>query len=189
MAEKSEKYYQAVMEHKQISRRGLFRGLLSGAQKTHQQVVIESFTRLVARPPSAVDESSLSKLCDGCGLCEQACPQHVISMIAGKPELHLDCNFCTHCGECQRACPTLALSNNCASTGVIPEFSSACRRLLYGYCDMCAEECPQQAISLEEKRPSALSDKCNGCGQCRTACPMGAISYTLHPIIPITAIE
>lgn len=184
MTEKSEKYYQAVMEHKQISRRGLFRGLLSGAKKTQQQAVVEPFTRLVARPPTAVDETLLSRLCDGCGECEKACPQHVISMINGKPELHLDCNFCTDCGECQHACPTLALSNTCHSTGIIPVFSGSCRRMLYGYCDMCAADCPQLAIDLNEKRPAVLKDKCNGCGQCRTACPMGAISFTLSPITP-----
>lgn len=185
MQEKSEKYYKAVLEHKQVSRRGLFRGLLGGVKKTHHAAVLEPFTRIVARPPQAVDETLLAKLCDGCGECENACPQQVISMIDGKPELHLDCNYCTDCGECQKACPTKALSNNVASTGMIPVFSGACRRVLHGYCDMCAEECPKQAIDLSEKRPTVIKENCTGCGQCRSSCPMGAISFELTAIQPI----
>ena len=33
----------------------------------------EKSQRLHARPPRAVDEVLFERLCDGCGLCEQAC--------------------------------------------------------------------------------------------------------------------
>lgn len=48
--------------------------------------------------------------CCGCGACDNACPQHCISMqedAAGYIYPVIDTARCVHCGACMRACPEL----------------------------------------------------------------------------------
>ncbi|OQA89493.1 MAG: NADH-quinone oxidoreductase subunit I [Elusimicrobia bacterium ADurb.Bin231] len=42
-------------------------------------------------------------------------------------------------------------------------------------CGICADVCPQQAITIDNVANINLS-KCTGCGACVAACPNGAIS-------------
>ncbi len=162
-----------------ISRRGLFQRLFSSAHTVIEKPEIHRIYRKAPRPPTCVDDSLLSRLCDGCGLCVEACPQQVISIINGKPELTLDCNHCTDCNACKTACPTLSLSNTLQFTGVRPQFSALCRQRSHRECDYCAEACPHHAIELKENMPYLLIEKCTGCGQCRDECPLSAISLPL----------
>ena len=109
MAEKDERYYKAYMEHKTISRRGLFRAFTSGTKKASagvssatsssrslsgeaspadQDLVTElvdasQVVRMVARPPGAIDEVLFQKICTGCSECESACPEKIIH-VAGE---------------------------------------------------------------------------------------------------------
>ncbi|MDR9827269.1 4Fe-4S binding protein [Vibrio sp. FNV 38] len=182
MTSQDGKYIKATLEHNQISRRGLFRGLVSGAKNTTEQAIKEPFLRAHPRPPSCVDEVMLDKLCNSCGDCVDACEQRVIKLIDGKPQLSLDCNYCTDCQDCQTACKTGALSNSTRSTGVIPTFGDRCQRLLFGQCEVCKSSCPKKAIETKNKRPNVSKAQCNGCGECRTYCPMNAISFTLTNI-------
>ena len=169
-------------QSKTVSRRGLLLTLMSGAKKIHKDIQDEPFKRQVARPPSTVNEFTLEALCDGCGKCEQACPQQVISMIAGKPELELDYNFCSQCGECKGACHTEALSGKINSTGVIPSFENNCSRMISGQCNHCATQCPTNAIGFNGNQPHVASHLCNGCGRCRMACPVNGITFSLATI-------
>lgn len=179
-SEKDERYYRAVLEHKSVSRRGLFRGLFSGVSATGKQAKKEDEARLVPRPPGSAEESIFSKLCtQGCNQCEQVCPQQVISMVDGLPELGLDYNSCSECGECARICPTLAISAHSIGTGAMPRISSNCLRRMSPSCEECVEMCSHDALSLLDREVELNPDACSGCGQCREACPSMAIDMIM----------
>jgi len=42
-------------------------------------------------------------------------------------------------------------------------------------CGLCAESCPQQAISLQPGQAKIVQNRCNHCGLCIDVCPQGAI--------------
>jgi ferredoxin len=42
-------------------------------------------------------------------------------------------------------------------------------------CGLCAESCPQQAISLPLGQAEIYQSRCNHCGLCLDVCPQGAI--------------
>jgi Fe-S-cluster-containing hydrogenase component 2 len=42
-------------------------------------------------------------------------------------------------------------------------------------CGLCAESCPQQAISLQAGQAKIYRNRCNRCGICLDVCPRGAI--------------
>jgi NAD-dependent dihydropyrimidine dehydrogenase PreA subunit len=50
-----------------------------------------------------------SERCDGCGRCAEACPEGVLKIVAGRPELLVDSN-CVYCGLCEERCPTGAIA-------------------------------------------------------------------------------
>lgn len=179
MSSQEERYIKAGLEHNHISRRGLFRSLVSGAKTTTEHIENPRFQRLHPRPPTCVDEELLARLCDSCGDCADHCDVRVLKIIDGKPQLHLDCNYCTDCGACAKVCKTGALSNNSHSTGVIPAFGDHCQRLRFGHCEACKSSCDKHAIEMNGKRPTVNQTLCNGCGECRSYCPMNAISFDL----------
>ncbi|MCL7474811.1 MAG: 4Fe-4S binding protein [ANME-2 cluster archaeon] len=43
-------------------------------------------------------------------------------------------------------------------------------------CGTCVDECPQEAISMNDDDIAVISDECTECGLCVNACPTGAIS-------------
>ncbi|EAS44002.1 ferredoxin-type protein NapF [Photobacterium profundum] len=176
MAERNEKYYRACLEHYSVSRRGLLRGLFSGANKAVQVPDEISVKRSVPRPPGAVDEGVFLQLCQSCNDCETACVQQVIEMVEGRPQLNLDYNHCTQCGECQKGCSTGALSSINNDIGLRPSFSKGCNNRLSGECLICADACPQLAISVSSRQLPVINEElCSGCGQCRSACFIGAV--------------
>lgn len=177
MSERDERYYKACMEHYTVSRRGLFRGLFSGANRVKKEALAPTVVRTVPRPPGAIDEALFLEVCQSCDMCEKACPQQVIERPEGFPQLNLEYNDCSQCGECQKACPTQALSSAITDIGVRPEFSTRCANRLSGYCELCAEPCPHQAIEIRTNQMPVVNDAlCDGCGQCRTSCYSGAIT-------------
>lgn len=173
---RDERYYKACLEHYTVSRRGLFRGLIAGARKASKHNEVPLVIRTVPRPPGAVDEVLFLEFCESCDLCKQACPNGVIEKEKEFPQLNLEYNDCSQCGACQRVCPTPALSSACRDIGVRPYFSGGCANRMSGACHACAEQCPQQAISISYGQIPQVDDSlCDGCGQCRTACYQGAI--------------
>ena len=42
-------------------------------------------------------------------------------------------------------------------------------------CGLCAKNCPQGAITMENNLPVINYDKCNGCKTCVTKCPRKCI--------------
>lgn len=178
MRDKDQRYYQAQLNMQQCSRRGLFRGLWSGVNKSMQQTE-RMIYRTVPRPPTATDEATLTRLCNQCGLCVNACPQHVITLVNGLPELALDANSCTECGECQRVCPTLALAESTKHTGAQATMSGMCIRQMGARCQECVESCPHQSISLNQRGILIDIETCSGCAQCKAACPSSAIQMMM----------
>jgi NAD-dependent dihydropyrimidine dehydrogenase PreA subunit len=43
-------------------------------------------------------------------------------------------------------------------------------------CGTCADECPQEAILMNDDDIAVISDECTDCGLCVDACPTAAIS-------------
>jgi NAD-dependent dihydropyrimidine dehydrogenase PreA subunit len=49
------------------------------------------------------------KLCNGCGICADACHEGAIGMVGGKAKLLRD-DYCDGLGDCLPACPTGAIT-------------------------------------------------------------------------------
>lgn len=163
---KNEAYYQAYLSHNQISRRGLFRSLFTAVEP----VVAKSNQ---ARPPFAAREDLFSAVCNGCGECVSACPNSLIRLEQNQAILEIDYVSCDLCGKCAETCPTHALHPSFpADTLLRPQISSACLTKQHQSCMDCQTACPQQAISSEL---IIDNERCNGCGECKLACFIGAI--------------
>lgn len=205
MREKDERYYKAYMENKTISRRGLFRALVLGTKRadvrrsdttnaantvSNNVVPDHSITaellrdshiiKQVARPPGAINESLFQQICTGCRECESVCPEKVIILNGKLAELTLDYGYCSQCGECQKACPTGALHGPQQDIELRPIFATNCQNRLFGECELCAEQCPHQAISITSFKPPLLHvQSCDGCSRCKQACPFSVITMQL----------
>ncbi|MEZ8035859.1 ferredoxin-type protein NapF [Vibrio crassostreae] len=137
--------------------------------------------RLHARPPRAVDEVLFERLCDGCGLCEQACPNSVIEMLEDRALLNLDYNHCSLCNKCSEVCPTGALHPTVTPyIDLKPSFADSCNNYMQMDCSACQTACSAGAIYIEVgELPMLDKDTCNGCGECRSACYIGSVTLNL----------
>ena len=177
-------YYRAWMSSRTVSRRGLFRGLLSPGKPVIEQVPQSSadvLTRSVARPPQAIAEPVFLQQCDGCGHCAQACPVGIVSVQDGKASLAIDYAECDFCGACTQACKSGAL-DECIpmDIGLRPVILSQCLGRLDDMCRMCEIACPRTAIFFNQQNQPAVDDKrCNGCGKCKLVCYHGDIALSL----------
>ena len=158
----------------ETTRRGFFRRLF--VQEASKSL---DWHRTAPRPPSCVSDDLLPRLCNGCGQCEENCPQHIIRLVNGKPALSLEYNHCTDCLACRDTCPTLALSGDRMFTGMQPKFSALCHSRCQSGCNDCQTVCPNQAIDIEHGQPVLQTAKCTGCGQCQHECPINAIHLEL----------
>lgn len=52
-------------------------------------------------------------------------------------------------------------------------------------CGLCAESCPQQAISIISGQAEIHQIRCNQCGLCLEVCPQGAIAE----LVPVSEVE
>lgn len=159
------------------------RGFLTRLSKPVQAAASyeEKSQRLHARPPRAVDEVLFERLCDGCGLCEQDCPNSVIEIQKGSALLNLDYNSCSMCNKCSEACPTGALHPTVEPyIDLKPNFADSCNNYMQMDCHACQTACSAGAIKIEAgELPNVALDKCNGCGECRSACYIGSVTLNL----------
>ena len=52
-------------------------------------------------------------------------------------------------------------------------------------CASCADHCPGEAITLEEKKATINKERCIGCGECILRCPTGSIQIRWNQTIPV----
>ncbi|AWW34387.1 ferredoxin-type protein NapF [Mannheimia varigena] len=179
---KDERYYAAYFEHNRISRRGLFRSLFSGGKKAQAESAAELLKRSAARPPFAVAEPLFLKQCNGCSDCISACPYGLIFLNDDKASVEIDFSACDLCGKCAEVCSTGALALNVPpDTGLRPSIDFSCVRQHKQSCLFCETVCKPTALSFDPttQKMQLDNEKCNGCGECKTACPHNYISLAL----------
>jgi ferredoxin-type protein NapG len=150
-------------------------------------VYVLSRDRHFLRPPGALSEEHFLALCIKCRKCEEICPQKIIEVVRitenlagpGTPELNFREGACDFCMKCVEVCPTGALEMmeveeiKIGLAEVVPE---SCIAWDWGGCTLCADVCPYEAISLDDKkRPVVDPARCNGCGLCEYQCPGAAL--------------
>ncbi|WP_140920407.1 4Fe-4S binding protein [Limnobaculum xujianqingii] len=177
---KDERFYKAYMEHRTVSRRGLLRGLLKGAQAIPDSSPVNHHQKAeVIRPPGAANEAIFQQFCTGCGDCVSACPEFLIVLNASLPELDFISNYCTRCDRCVRACNTGALQSSLFNINARPELNHACQNS-YMYCDSCSGRCDKKAIQWQSGRaPVIETELCDGCGECVFVCPVKALEMVV----------
>ena len=100
---------------------GLIKGLVATGKHFFQREYTEQWPEQRPDLPPASHgffEYDFSK-CIGCGMCERACPNHVIKVTTEKNEAgkkvvtnyQMDIQYCLFCGFCVEACPVGALKN------------------------------------------------------------------------------
>lgn len=91
--------------------------------------------------------------CTGCGMCEQACPKHII-LIRPQSEKPV-----VLCANKERG----AMTRKACSAGCIG-------------CMKCEKGCPEGAIKVQDNVARIDYEKCTGCRKCMNDCPVHAIT-------------
>ena len=94
--------------------------------------------------------------CISCGLCVEACPQHIIAM---RPE-------------------TAAIEVCCSSTDPGRAVKAVCSAGCIG-CGICQKTCATGAIRVQDHLARVDHTLCTGCGACVEKCPVKVIHW-LH---------
>ncbi|MGN0130913.1 MAG: RnfABCDGE type electron transport complex subunit B [Lachnospiraceae bacterium] len=124
---------------------------------------------------------SCNQGCLGYGTCVKACPFDAIHVINGVAVV--DKEACKACGKCVAACPkhlielipyTAKYAVACSNTEKGPVTMKACEVGCIG-CTLCAKNCPNEAVTIENFNAHIDQDKCVGCGACASKCPKKAI--------------
>ncbi|MBM6999030.1 4Fe-4S dicluster domain-containing protein [bacterium] len=147
------------------------------------------------RPPGGQDGRRVLSACVHCGLCVEACPQHVIAParvedgLTGMrtPVMDFSEGHCAFCAEdedaderfplCARACPSGALRVTDFArprevrVGLARITERDCLAFRGITCHYCLDACPFDAIEMDEgDRPHVREERCNGCGACEEVC-------------------
>ncbi len=146
---------------------------------------------------------SFNEKCLPCDICMTSCPEDAISVEYDFPtkeevapfkegkdgEIEINMDKCTLCGLCARFCKAFLLLEK----EPIPEDPFPFEQLLVDedlcdYCVLCADLCPEDAITVKgERRGEAPEikgvakvdpDKCTVCGWCKIVCPYDAVDIS-----------
>jgi ferredoxin-type protein NapF len=153
-----------------ITRRQFLRGDLAG-RKSPQ------------RPPWALAEAAFLAACTRCGACVPACPQQILSLVRGYPEIDFSRAECTFCGKCRDACVPKALRQtaNTPPWQLRATVTNKCMAYRDVVCRSCGDACGEAAIRFSPRLggaalPEILNERCTGCGACVSTCPAGAVT-------------
>lgn len=124
--------------------------------------------------------------CLGCGTCKNVCEFGAIQIIDGIAVV--DKEKCTSCGKCIEVCPKgiielapyeqeviVKCKSNDKGKAVRENCSIGCIA-----CQMCAKNCPEDAIIFENFLAKIDYEKCTNCGICAEKCPTKAIWSNLE---------
>ncbi|RKY68061.1 MAG: hypothetical protein DRQ02_05375 [Candidatus Latescibacterota bacterium] len=122
-------------------------------------------------------------LCTGCGICVTVCPKGIIELIPKEQKIYLACSShdrgrkvkdvctvgCVGCGICAKVTPEdgIQMRDN------LPEIDYQKNPNLVLAVHKCPQHCFVDKVKVRAK--VAIGTDCNGCGQCKQLCPMGAI--------------
>jgi carbon-monoxide dehydrogenase iron sulfur subunit len=89
------------------------------------------------------------RFCSGCGLCEIACTLF-------------------HDGSCQPSLARLFVEKDHLNLRYLPHVCAQCRN------PACYEACSHEAVKIDDRTGARYidTDRCSGCGDCTTACPL-----------------
>jgi len=93
-----------------------------------------------------------AEACLGCGLCEDTCPRHLITMISPKSKFAVICNNKDKGATARKVCQSACIG-----------------------CKKCERLCPEQAITVTNNLARIDHSKCKSCGLCEDNCPTGAL--------------
>lgn len=119
--------------------------------------------------------------CLGYGSCVKACPFDAIHVVNGIAVV--DKEACKACGKCVAACPKNLIELipyeakyvvACNSKEKGPVTMKECSVGCIG-CTLCAKNCPNDAVKIENFLSTIDQDKCEGCGICMEKCPKKTI--------------
>lgn len=99
-----------------------------------------------------------TSLCLGCGLCEDTCPKHIISMVPQETKTVVMCSSKDRGADARRNC-----KNACIG------------------CKKCEKACPEGAITVIDNLALIDYSKCTGCGVCVNGCPTGCLKSVYFP--------
>lgn len=183
-----------------LSRRGfvaaLGGGLTAGFVTLKTPFAALAGRRQLIRPPGALPEAEFLRTCIRCGICMKSCVTNTIQPSLGEsglaglwsPRLELRMAACEpNCHVCGRVCPTQAIRSLSLEEKTHARIGTAILRkemcLVWAQdksCLICDEICPYNAIVFRtvegRRRPVVVASRCNGCGYCEKACPVGGAS-------------
>lgn len=133
--------------------------------------------------------------CIGCGACIGNCPVNCIWLEAPSP-IHIE-DECVFCGKCVSTCPVTAIelqeelfetkTDNSTDKiffkrrnidgprdGLFEIQNSQCQ-----LCGVCINQCPVNALAIENDEITVDQDLCISCRECESLCPVNAIKISL----------
>jgi len=119
--------------------------------------------------------------CLGYGNCVKVCAFDAIHIVNGIAVVDRD--KCKACGKCVEACPKHLIDMvpysakylvACSSKDKGPIAMKACDNACIG-CQLCAKNCPAEAITVTDFLAQIDYSKCVDCGTCVEKCPKKAI--------------
>lgn len=146
----------------------------------------------VFRPPGAIAEQAFLEGCTRCGECLKACPHDAIVQapdrlraVAGTPVLEPDSQPCLMCAgfPCITACEPGVLTDSLPTMmGTARVTEHLCLAHHGTPCTVCSERCPvDEAIAVNDGKPTIREEVCTGCGVCRYVCPAPENAILLMP--------
>lgn len=124
---------------------------------------------------------SCNEGCLGFGSCVKVCPFDAIHVEDGVAKV--DREKCKACGKCVAVCPKHLISLipydakytvSCSNRQKGPVTMKQCKSGCIG-CGLCAKNCPNEAVKVENFNATINYDLCKNCGVCLEKCPRKSI--------------